>query len=120
MTTAFKQMLVICGLNKSETADYLNVSEAAVQSWMQERRTVPQGVIIELFELHNKMQIAADEAVKLIKQQAKKQGCLPDEIDFSFSNTRGQWPSLRCALTVEAMIRLERNYHVNDEQQQEL
>ncbi|QKV17842.1 helix-turn-helix domain-containing protein [Oricola thermophila] len=100
MTTPFAQMLSICGLSQSEAADFLNVPLNTIKKWGQGRNDPPLGVIKELADLYDLMDEAAEAALDLIRKHAA------DEIEMAYSGEHGRWPSVRCAMTVEAMIRL--------------
>ena len=106
MTTPIKQAIAICGLTQSEAANYLNVSPDTVKSWCSDRRTVPDGVWSELAKLYDHMEMVCDETIDLIEEQIAKHGAVPDNIEFSYSGEHGRWPSVGCAMTVEAMVRM--------------
>lgn len=100
MTTAFKQAIAICGLSQQEAAEFLDVRLDIVKSWCSDRNTPPEGAWAELAELYDRMDEAAESARDLINEHK------PDKLEFSYSGRCGKWPSVRCADTVEAMIRL--------------
>lgn len=100
MTTPFKQALSICGLSQSEAAVFLGVRPDTIASWCAGRNRVPDGVWEQMAALYDLMDEASEEAVDLIKEKS------PDNVEFSYSGNHGKWPSVRCAMTMEAMVRL--------------
>lgn len=101
MTTAFKKTISICGLTQSEAANFLGVRIDTVKSWCADRNTPPAGAWRELADLYDQMQCAVEAALELIEEKQ------PDEVEISYSGEHGRWPSVGCAMTIEAMIRLE-------------
>lgn len=98
--TPFKQAIAICGLSQQEAAEFLRVSKASVDSWCNGRREPQAGVWRDLAALYDRMDEAAETAISLIEEHK------PDKIEFTYSGAHGKWPSVRCADTVEAMVRL--------------
>lgn len=101
MTTPFKQALSICGLSQTEAAEFLDVRPDTIKSWCADRNPVPKAIWQELGDLYATMITASETALELIEEKQ------PDEIEISYSGEHGKWPSVRCAMTVEAMIRLQ-------------
>lgn len=72
--TQFALLAQVCGLSHREAADCLGVRIDTVKSWSAGRNPTPPGVLDQLSELARKIDRAADEALDLIKRQAKKRG----------------------------------------------
>lgn len=100
MTTAFKQTLAVCGLSQQEAAGFFDVRLDTIKSWCADRNRAPSGAWSELATLYDRMDEVAQDAADLFDEQNA------DNVEFTYSGERGQWPSVRCAMTVEAMARL--------------
>jgi len=57
--TLFAATQSLCGLSNSEAADYLSISESAVEKFRRGNRTAPTGVITELQHLWMRIDTAA-------------------------------------------------------------
>lgn len=91
MITPIAQAIQICGLSQQEAADYLDVSLSTVKSWCSGRRTLPVGVWRELGQLYHDMRSDINDI---------------QDRETGFKVDPDQWPSQRCAVTLEAMARL--------------
>lgn len=72
----------------------------SLKKWGQGRNDPPAGVIEDIADLYDRMDEAAEAALELIAEHK------PDVIEISYSGEHGRWPSVRCAMAVEAMVRL--------------
>lgn len=64
--TKFKILYTACGLSNSEAAELLNVRIDTVKSWSSGRNRAPAGVIRELINLTQRIQLSAEKAVEQI------------------------------------------------------
>lgn len=104
--TPFRLILNSSGLSIREAAVYLNVSHNTAESWAGGRRSVPAGVMAEMFSLIDRQERAAREAVDVITGMAAQR---PDmeaiDIGFCADDFEAQslgWP---CKTAHDAVIR---------------
>lgn len=103
MKTLFAAALQSCGLSQREAAAFLDVSIDNVRSWSTGRRTPPAGVMLELWELNDRQQEAADEAY-----QAWREAKQPKEIEIGVATDDHEAESLGWPCVTAHMMVAER------------
>ena len=73
MTTTYALLLDRCGLSIREAAEFHDVRLDTVKSWSAGRNGVPPGAMAELRELYAKIETAAAEGLKVIREQRAKE-----------------------------------------------
>lgn len=93
----FKQMIEQCGLDRQESADYLDYSLGAIKKWITGERVLPDDVIAKMASLNNLIDQNANRiAAELLKNRTAiddqtihfLEGNLPDLPDFPVDSAK--------------------------------
>lgn len=93
-----------CGLLQREAAKFLDVSLSTVKAWGQNKNSCPDGVICELIDLYDRMEIAADEALTSFILQGEPAGVV--ELGVSVDDAEAQTLGWPCVGTHAAVLGL--------------
>lgn len=74
MSTIFSLLCQVCGLSHREAADFLDARPDTIKAWGAGRRHAPPGVLDSLAGLAAQIDVAADVAVDLIREQSADHG----------------------------------------------
>ena len=116
----FAAALRLTGLSTREAGDYLTaklgrpVSHQTVMDLSSGRSRVHPDVWAALRDLWRRQSEAADQALDLIEELAAEHGP-PEALDVSAFGRAGEWPSLRAAENVAALVALESGLPVADD-----
>lgn len=105
--TAFSLLTQRCGLSLAEAADFLGVRLDTVKSWSAGRNPTPDGVIDELRELYEKIEIAARNLLTIIEESG---GGVKIELGYAADDKEARdlgWPCVgaqRAALGIATAL----------------